>query len=125
MKPFFILNISNVNFLFAYLNDNGYRYGFDEEPSEIDNDALKQEILDNVQIRSKEEEIRILYMELDEEIKRYVIISKWFTKRYLKNHYKLYEFLLNNVIRMKKTNFRVFLNKRKGPGKLISQYYDK
>ena len=91
LKPFFILNLTNVDFIFHYLDENHYSVGYGEEPG-YSNEYVKKTVMDDlyqacdikVDKNSPKErflEYHISYIQLDEERKRYVISGQWVTDK--------------------------------------------
>lgn len=85
IKPFFILNLSNIDFFFNYLNNNHYLIGYGKD-SGYNNDNIKKQTIKDLheacEIKynsnnEKYEEYRITFIELDEKRKRYIITSQW------------------------------------------------
>lgn len=113
MKPFFILNMSNVHVLFDYIKDNDYKYGYNSDPSPIPIDLIKRDIIKDLDIRKsltyegeQKKCMRTSYLELDEKNKRFMIYSKWESSN------EIIDYILRSVVRITDfKNFRIFLSK--------------
>ena len=86
IKPFFILNLSNVDFIFDYLNENNYTRGEDAYSNEYIRKITKEDLRMACEIKSnptfgKYQEYRLTFIELYEDEKLYVIYSKWYIKK--------------------------------------------
>jgi hypothetical protein len=68
MESLFILNESNIDLLFDYLNTNQYSRG----PGCVDNETMRA-----VQKQSLNDKTGVHYLRLDTEQKTYVELTRW------------------------------------------------
>lgn len=110
MKTYFILNLQNVDFVFNYLIDNEYRYGYGELAScysiqEIKRD-VRNELLKEKRTTSKKC-IAIPYLELDNERHRYMLYTKWWS-----GTNDIMNSISSEILELRELNIRNYLNKK-------------
>ena len=111
MKTTLLLTLGNIDFLFNYLNENGYRYGSSETTGAYSNKYIKNDTIKYLYNFVKRSDcgdsMTVTYLEIDDELKGYYLFTRFV-------HFSEYTYnFIKNYVKYNEYNRRTFLNDKK------------